>query len=115
MGIVQWSEQVLVADVADDPMFTDELDALFDTLTAGGDRDVLIDLSAVSFVNSSNIALLLKLRKYQRDHSRKLRLCGIAPAVWSVFTVTGLESLFEVSPQVTTALAEMQAAAAPKR
>lgn len=109
MGIQQWSEQVLVVDVSDDPMFTDELDALFDTLSSGADRDVVIDMSALKFVNSSNLAQLLKLRKGQRDRKRKLRLCGIAPAVWPVFTVTGLENLFEVSPQLSTALAEMQA------
>jgi len=108
MGIQEWSDRVLIVDLADDPLLTDDLDALFDNLQARGDRHVLVDLSAVTFLNSSNIATLLKLRKYLAGRDRRLRLCGISDAVWSVFTVTGLEALFEFSPQVSTALAELQ-------
>ena len=108
MGIQQWSDQVLVADLADDPLLTDDLDALFDSLTGAGDRDVVIDFAAVSFLSSSNIALLLKLRKFQRDHGRKLRLCGLRDPIMSVFQVTGLETLFEFSGQLPAALAEFQ-------
>ncbi len=108
MGIQEWSDQVLVVDLADDPLLTDELSALFDSLAARGDRHVLIDFSAVSFLNSSNLAALLKLRKHQHDRGRKLRLCGLREPVTSVFHVTGLEALFEFVPKLATALAELQ-------
>ncbi len=108
MGIQEWSDQVLVVDLADEPLLTDELQSLFDHLSARGDRHVLIDFSAVTFLNSSNVALLLKLRKHQKDCGRKLRLCGLHEPVWSVFTVTGLEALFEFAPAVASALAELQ-------
>ena len=108
MGIQEWSDQVLVVDLADDPLLTDDLNALFDSLAARGDRHVVVDFSAVSFLNSSNLATLLKLRKYQHDRRRKLRLCALPEAVSSVFHVTGLEALFEFVPQLSTALAELQ-------
>lgn len=110
MGIQQWSDTILVADLSDDPMFTDELDSLMDGLN-GRPRDVVLDLAAVTFVNSSNLALLLRLRKYQRDHHRRLRLCGLREPVFQVLSVTGLDNLFDLSPELTTALAAMQTGA----
>lgn len=108
MGIQEWSDQILVVDLSDDPLLSDELDALLDHLAAKGPRDVLIELRGVSYFNSSNIAKLLKLRKTIENSGRRLRLCEIPDAVWSVFLVTGLDSIFEFSASVSTALAEMQ-------
>jgi anti-anti-sigma factor len=108
MGIQQWSDNIIVADLADDPLLSDDLDALMDRLAGRCDCDVLLDFANVSYVNSSNLALLLRLRKHQLGRNRKLRLCGLNQAVQAVFSVTGLEALFDFDQQVATALAQMQ-------
>jgi len=108
MGIQEWSDQIVLADLADDPLMADELDLLIEQLAAGRPRDVLIDLRGVTFLNSSNLARLLRLRKGQQDRHRRLRLCEPSDAIWSVFMVTGLDALFEFATSVTTALAELQ-------
>jgi anti-anti-sigma factor len=108
MGIQEWSDQVLVVDLADDPLMTDELDAVLENLRAGGPRDVLIDFKGVTFLNSSNIAKLLVLRKGQTASGRKLLLCELPDTVWSVFLVTGLEAIFEFMPSLTEGLAQVQ-------
>lgn len=108
MGIQQWSDSILVVDLSDDPLLSDDLDALLDRLAGRCDCDVLLDFANVSHVNSSNLALLLRLRKQQLGRDRKLRLCGLNQSVQAVFSVTGLEALFEFDQQVATALAKLQ-------
>ncbi len=108
MGIQEWSEQILVVDLSDDPLLSDDLDALVDFIDTHGPRDVLIELRGASYINSSNIAKLLKIRKQAESTGRQLRLCEIPDSVWSVFLVTGLDNIFDFSDSVSTALAELQ-------
>jgi anti-anti-sigma factor len=109
MPIEKWSEKVNVLHLADDPQFSDDLQALEDQLEAKPAHAVL-DLAAVHFINSSNIAKLLKIRKIMITRSRRLVLCGVSTQVWGSFLVTGLDKVFEFSDSVTTALATLQMA-----
>ncbi len=60
------------------------------------------------FVNSSNIAALLRLRRQIHSQNGKLVLCNVVDQVWTTFLITGLDKLFDVSDNVTTALATLQ-------
>jgi anti-anti-sigma factor len=115
MSIQQWSDQVFVVDLADDPLFSDDMGTLLDSLQAEGDRHVLLDFSGVSFINSSNLAALLRLRKHQRDRARRLILCGLHKDVHSVFAITALEAMFEFAGQVAIALAALQLGPRPDK
>ncbi len=109
MPIENWSENVLLVELADDPQFSDDLTALLETLETRKDQDIVLNFQKVSFLNSSNIAKLLKLRKVQvLSHQRKLRLCAINTHVWGVFLVTGLDKIFDVCDDVATGLASVQ-------
>ncbi|MFO0972748.1 MAG: STAS domain-containing protein [Phycisphaerae bacterium] len=108
MGVQEWSERIIVVDLNDDPQFTDDLNALMDLLAKRQKTDVLLNFSEVNFLNSSNIAKLLKLRKLQSTSHGKLRLCGITNAVWGIYLVTGLDKLFEFSDDVPSGLATLQ-------
>lgn len=109
MAIQDWSERIFVVDLHDDPQFTDDLNALQDLVDKRNGVDVLLNFADVNFLNSSNIARLLKLRKVMHSTSPgKLRLCGINNAVWGVFLVTGLDKLFEFSDDVASGLASLQ-------
>jgi len=68
----------------------------------------------VSFLNSSNIARLLRLRKQLANADRRLIICGVNDQVWGVFLVTGLDKIFEFTNDVATALAAMQLAEEPR-
>lgn len=109
MPIQNWSDSILVVDLADDPAYTDDLNALFDTVSEQPKVDVLLNFSNVSFLNSSNIAKLLKLRKTLCvSHRRKLKLCGINTHVWGVFLTTGLDKIFDFADDVASGLASLQ-------
>ena len=62
----------------------------------------------MTYVSSSNLAQLLKLRKVLADNTRHLRLCSVCDDVWSVMMVTGLDKVFSFAPDPLTALASLQ-------
>jgi anti-sigma B factor antagonist len=109
MPIQNWSEDVLLVELADDPQFSDDMQAVLDAVEADGKHDVVLNFSNVTFLNSSNIAKLLKLRKLVVvNNHRKLRLCSVSTHVWGVFLVTGLDKIFEVYDDVAIGLASLQ-------
>jgi anti-anti-sigma factor len=109
MSIKDWSENIILAELQDDPHFSDDLNGLQELVQQRSGAHVVLDFSGVHFLNSSNIAKLLKLRKLLHGNSPgKLRLCGMRTEVWGVFLVTGLDKIFECCNDVTNALASIQ-------
>ncbi|MCH7631842.1 MAG: STAS domain-containing protein [Planctomycetes bacterium] len=108
MSIENWSENILVVELQDDPAFTDDLGALLETLSGNTEVDAVLNFSGVSYLNSSNIAKLLKLRKRLTSNKRRLVLCGIDTNVWGLFLVTGLDKVFDFEESVATGLATVQ-------
>ena len=109
MSIQNWSDEITVVELADDPQFTDELGALTDQLEADP-TDVVLNFAAVSFINSSNVAKLLRLRKVMITNQKRLIFCDVNTHVWGVFLVTGLEKIFQFTNDIATALATLQMA-----
>lgn len=109
MAIQKWSENITIVELGNDPQFTDELTSVIETLEEEP-SDVVLNFSAVSFVNSSNVAKLLRLRKQMMSCDRRMLLCGVNTQVWGVFLVTGLDKIFEFTGDIATALATLQMA-----
>ncbi|GAG81753.1 unnamed protein product [marine sediment metagenome] len=74
--------------------------------------DIVLNFSAVGFINSTNISQLLRLRKTVSSAKRRMILCDVNSQVWGILLVTGLEKIFEFTSDVTTALATLQLAEA---
>lgn len=110
MSIERWSDNILVVELQDDPAFTDDLSSLLDQVENDNEVDVVLNLGGVSYLNSSNIAKLLKLRKRLLNSKRRLVLCGIDTNVWGLFLVTGLDKVFEFTDNVANGLATVQLA-----
>ncbi|MCP4589946.1 MAG: STAS domain-containing protein [bacterium] len=109
MTVQSWSENILLGDLQDDPAFSDDLAALGEQVEADPNHDVVLNFSQVTYLNSSNIARLLKLRKTVCvSNRRKLKLCGVSTHVWGVFLVTGLEKVFDFTDDVALGLASVQ-------
>jgi len=109
MAIQNWSDNITVVELADDPQFTEDLTNLMDRLEQQP-SDVVLNFAAVSFINSSNIAKLLRLRKQMIGDQRGLMLCDVNTQVWGVFLVTGLDKIFDFTNDIATALATLQMA-----
>lgn len=107
MAIQEWSEDITVCELADEPQFSDELDGVLDKFDAKP-TDVVLNFAAVGFINSSNISQLLRLRKHTLSGQRRLILCGVNTQVAGVLRVTGLDKVFEFTSDISTALASVQ-------
>ncbi|RJP31864.1 MAG: anti-sigma factor antagonist [Phycisphaerales bacterium] len=108
MSIQSWSDNTIVVELQDDPAFSDDLVAITEQLAHEKDVDVVLDFRGVSYVNSSNLAKLLKLRKTLVANQRRLVVCGVNTSVWGIFLVTGLEKVFEFADNLPLALAGLQ-------
>ncbi len=109
---IDWADNIVIANLADEPALSDELSMICERVEATGAHDpvphAVLDFHEVSYVNSSNIAQLLRLRKNLEARSRELVLAGVSDEVMSVLVVTGLNKVFQFAPDMLTAIASIQ-------
>lgn len=106
---IEWSDNILLANLSDEPALSEELSLVIDKINDAPEAPhTVLDFRSVSYVNSSNIAQLLRLLKLLGEHDRQMRICGVSDEVWSVMLVTGLDKVFTFAPDTLTALAGLQ-------
>jgi anti-anti-sigma factor len=98
------AENVLIVRLTDDPGFTADLDAVSVRRIPAGAR-VALDFGQVRFINSSNLAKLLRVREWLVVNDGKLVMFGVDPQVMGVFKVTGLDKVFDIRGGEGAALA----------
>lgn len=113
MSLNEWSDEIVIAETGEEPAFSEDMSGLMSIVDDAerGDRempDVVVNLSEVQYLNSSNIAQLLRLRKRLGAGGGKLRVCSVGSQVWGVILVTGLDKLFEFYDDLATAIASLQ-------
>jgi anti-anti-sigma factor len=108
MGIQDWSEDIILVDLPQEPEMGDELKMVTGIVRDRGDCEVVIDFSNVDIITSSSISKLLKLRKLLADCGHRLVFCSVAAATRGIFTVTGLDGIFEFADDKFVALASLQ-------
>lgn len=108
MGIQNWSEDIVLVELAQEPQIGDELTAVTEIVRDRGDCDVVIDFTSVDIVTSSSLSKMLKLRKLLADCGHRLVFCNVAAATKGIFTVTGLDGIFELADDKFVALASLQ-------
>ena len=113
MPLNTWSENIMIAELSDEPMFSEDMDGLLQRLEEAVKSEesipnVVVDLKSVATVNSSNLGALLKLRTTLGQNDRLLLICSITDGVWTALLATGLDRVFAFSENVTTALATLQ-------
>jgi anti-sigma B factor antagonist len=71
----------------------------------GRGRDVLVDLSQVTYIDSSGIASLVEALQRAGKAGTALGLVAVSPAVLRVFELARLDKVFAMHPDLGTALA----------
>ena len=59
---------------------------------------VLVNLSAVTFIDSTGLAALVQAMKRCREHQGDLRICGLQRPTRMIFELTRLDKAFEIFP-----------------
>ncbi len=111
MAIQNWSENIVLVNLASEPHTGEELQTVIDKVKDNKTCDVVIDFADIDIVTSSSIAKFLKLRKVLADNDRRLIFCRVAPNTGNIFAVTGLDTVFEFTDDQFMALAGLQMAA----
>ncbi|GAA3649761.1 hypothetical protein GCM10022237_06860 [Nocardioides ginsengisoli] len=76
---------------------TDDLLALATDCLDRGDR-LRLDLGAVTFIDSSGLGILLRIRRHAADAGKLLTLAYVGPGTERLLKVTGLYPLFDIEP-----------------
>ncbi len=109
MAIQEWSDRIWIAQLNNEPALSEDLTQLKDRAeSAHPEPSLILDLSAVTQLNSTNLSQMLRLRKYAVDHDARLVLAGPSDSVWAVFLTTGLDKVFEFTTDLATGLAGLQ-------
>ncbi len=110
MGIQNWSENVILVNLAEEPYLGEELQTVIGMLSGKSDCDVVVDFAGTSLVTSSSLTRLLKLRKTLVENGRRLILCGMKPQTMGIFRLTGLDMVFRFAGDQLMALTGLQMA-----
>ena len=113
MAIQQWSENITVVELSDEPILSEDLLSLLEDYESGPTH-VVLNFATVGFVNSSALSKLLRLRKMTVSQHKRMILANVRSQTWGVFLTTGLDKIFEFTNDIATALAALQLGLASK-
>jgi len=77
------------------PMLGD-FSATVNSLVASGKRDILIDLTPVTYVDSATIGCLMDLYRQISSAGGHLKLSGVQKRVETMLTLTGAQNFIEI-------------------
>jgi len=80
------------------------LRARIDEIVSGGSRRLVVDLSAVGFMDSSGLSALVAGMKGMRAAGGRFTLVSGTDSILKVFTVTGLDRVFTIRRAVAEAI-----------
>ena len=83
---------------------------IIDELDKSEERKVLLHFGRVAFLSSSALGILIRISKKCKEFKVALKLCNIAPDIFQVFKITGLDKVFSIHADASDALAAFQSA-----
>ena len=85
------------------PMLGDFADTV-SALIATGKRDILIDMTPVTYVDSATIGCLMDLYRQVNSNGGHLKLSGVQKRVETMLTMTGAQNFIEIHADEPTAV-----------
>jgi len=76
----------------------------FDKVIKEKREKVIINLEKVSYIDSSGLATLVEILKNFKNYGGKLKLVSLSSKVKSLFEITRLEKLFDISDREDEAI-----------
>jgi anti-sigma B factor antagonist len=65
---------------------------------------VVVDLTGVSYIDSSGLALFIEAMQRIQAYGGKFALCGLRPSVRTIFDIARLDQVFRIFPDRQAAL-----------
>ncbi|MES2710687.1 MAG: STAS domain-containing protein [Pseudomonadota bacterium] len=92
-----------------DAVGAETLDLPFTSVIGQITRNVILDLSAVPFVGSLGIRVLISGARALQRRGFRMAIYGVAPAVAEVFEIVALDDLIPLAPDMAAARALVSA------
>jgi len=108
MGIQNFSEDILVVTLPEQPHTSHELESINEIASNSHGHDIVIDFSKVKILTSASVCNLMILRELLSSLGRQFVLFSVPPPVRNIFTITGLEGTFQFASDKFGALDLMQ-------
>lgn len=89
------TKNVVLVDLPPEPQMRDKIKAVIKSIRKRAEYDVVMDFTSVDIVATPSISGLLGLRKLLADCGHQLILRNVAVTTKGIFTVTGLDGVFE--------------------
>jgi anti-sigma B factor antagonist len=70
----------------------------------GGENKLVLDFTAVDFISSAGLRVILLIAKKLEPAGGKVKLCGLNATLRDVFEISGFSKLFVIVPSVAEAL-----------
>jgi anti-anti-sigma factor len=74
-------------------------------LVEQGGKKILVDLSAVTYLDSASIGCLMDIYRLLREQTGELKLCGLTPRVETMISMTGVHKIVPLHRAEEDALA----------
>jgi anti-anti-sigma factor len=78
-------------------------------LVDGGARKVVIDLGAVSYIDSASIGCLMDIHRLLQEKTGAVKLAGLQPRVETMISMTGVHKIIDIRREVAEALSSFGA------
>jgi anti-sigma B factor antagonist len=78
--------------------------ALHDAESTCGRHDLIVDLTEVSFLDSTGIGVLVGALRRRREQDATLHLVTDRESILKILSITNLDTVFAVHPDLQTAL-----------
>jgi anti-sigma B factor antagonist len=73
-------------------------------MTAKKPKQLVVDLSRVTYLDSSGLAVLIEAMQNVEKHKGKFAIVGVQETVRSIFDIARLDQVFRIFPDVDAAL-----------
>ena len=109
MSLNQWSDDIIILELLDEPDFSEDTDTMLATLKneETSASHAIIDLQNVANLNSSNLGALIEIKKLLQAKNHRMIICNISDSIWSTMLATGLDQVFEFIENTPVALASL--------
>ncbi|CAN5346446.1 hypothetical protein BH11PSE14_BH11PSE14_08890 [soil metagenome] len=84
-------------------------DALLPLIAGGAERKLVLDFSAVDYISSAGLRVLMIASKQARESSFPIAIAALQPIVAEIFQISRFDTLFPCHPTLASALADVPA------
>jgi anti-sigma B factor antagonist len=82
------------------------ISASLQTMVKKKPKTLVVDLSRVSYIDSSGIAALIEAMQNVQEYGGKFALAGLQETVRPIFEIARLDQVFQIYPTLNAALRE---------